>query len=97
MRNEYKLFLLESIVLSVIFTACCSSGSNRFYQEVWACRLERERISLYIETFRFEMLRIKAIFIHSTTNGYRHLMKSGRVACRPIEGEEIPTYRDFSV
>ena len=33
--------------------------------------------------------------IHSTTNGYRHLMKSGRVACRPIEGEEIPTYRDF--
>ena len=40
MRNEYKIFLLESIVLSVIFTACCSSGSNRFHQEVWACRLK---------------------------------------------------------
>ena len=34
------------------------------------------------------MFRINAIFIHSTTNGYRHLIKSGRAACRPIEGEE---------
>ena len=24
-------------------------------------------------------------------------MKSGRAACRPIEGEKIPTYKDFSV
>ena len=38
---------------------------------------------------------INAIFIHSTTNENRHLMKSGRAACRPIEGEEIPTYKDF--
>ena len=30
-----------------------------------------------------------------TTNGYRHLVNSGRAACRPIEGEEIPTYKDF--
>ena len=37
------------------------------------------------------------MFIHSTTNGYRHLMRSGCAACRPIEGEEIPTYRDFSI
>ena len=37
------------------------------------------------------------MFIHSNTNGYRHLMRSGCAACRPIEGEEIPTYRDFSV
>ena len=22
-------------------------------------------------------------------------MKSGRAACRPMEGEEIPTYKDF--
>ena len=42
MRNEYKIFLLESIVLSAIFTACCSSGSNRFLQ-VWACRLKTVR------------------------------------------------------
>ena len=31
MPNEYKIFLLESIVLSAIFTACCSSGSNGFH------------------------------------------------------------------
>ena len=34
MPNEYKLFLLESVVLSAVFTACCSSGSNTFHQEV---------------------------------------------------------------
>ena len=39
----------------------------------------------------------QTIFIHATTDGYRHLMKSGRAACRAIEGEDIPTYRDFSV
>ena len=50
-----------------------------------------------MKTFRFKIFRINAIFIHSTTNGYRHLMKSGRATCRPIEGAEIPTYRDFSV
>ena len=31
--------------------------------------------------FRFKIFRIDAIFIHSTTNGYRHLMKSSRAAC----------------
>ena len=48
MPNEYKLFLLESILLSAIFTACCSSGSNTFHQEVYrraACRpIEGEEI-----------------------------------------------------
>ena len=48
----------------------------------------------YIETFRFKIFRISAIFIHSTTNGYRHLMTSGRAACRPMEGEKIPTYKN---
>ena len=56
---------------------------------------ERERKSLHIKTFGFKIFRISNIFIHSITNGYRHLMKSGRAACRPIEGEEIPTYKDF--
>ena len=58
---------------------------------------DRGKENPYIETFRFKIFRISAIFIHSTTNGYRHVMKSGRAACRPIEGEEIPTYRDFLV
>ena len=134
MPNEYKIFLLESIVLSAIFTVCCTSGSNRFQQEFWACRLKTVRArgnpyiyrlfgfemfrikaifihsttngyrhlkksgrALHIKNFRFKIFRINALFIHSTTNGYRDLMKSGRAACRPIEGEEIPTYRDFSV
>ena len=43
MPNEYKIFLLESIVLSAVFTARCSSGSNRFHQEVWTCRLKTVR------------------------------------------------------
>ena len=28
-------FLFESIVLSAVFTARCSSGSNIFHQDVW--------------------------------------------------------------
>ena len=59
--------------------------------------LKSVKYNQIIETFRFKIFRISAIFIHSTTNGCRHLMKSGRAACRPIEEEEIPTYRDFSV
>ena len=100
MSNEYKSFLLESIVLSAILTACCSPGSNRFHQEVWACCLKTVRAKGNPYIYRllgFEMFRINAIFIHSTTSGNRHLMKAGRAACRPIEGEEIPIYKDFSV
>ena len=54
---------------------------------------DRGRENPYIETFRFKIFRISAIFIHSTTNGYRHFMTFGRAACRPIEGEKIPTYK----
>ena len=98
MPNEYKIFLLESIVLSAIFTACCSSGSNRFHQEVWACRLKifRARGNPYMQRlFGFEMFRINAIFIHSTTNENRHLMKSGRAACRPIEERKSLNIKTF--
>jgi len=56
--------------------------------------IDRGRENPYIETFRFKIFRISAIFIHSTTNGYRHLMTFGRAACRPIEGEKIPTYKN---
>ena len=60
-----------------------------------ACRpIEGEEIPTY-KDFRFKIFRISTVFIHSVTNGNRHLMKSGRAACRPTEGEEIPTYRDF--
>ena len=63
-----KIFLLEGIVLSAMFTACCSSRSNRFHQEVWTCRLKTviargNRYIHCIETFRFEMFRINALFI----------------------------------
>jgi len=62
-----------------------------------ACRpIEGEEIPTY-KDFQFKIFTISTIFIHSTTNGNRHLMKSGRAACRPTGGEEIPTYRDFSV
>ena len=50
MPNE-SYFLLESIVLSAIFTAWCSSGSNIFHQNVWTCLLIRpseERENPYI-------------------------------------------------
>ena len=46
-------------------------------------------------TFRFKIFRISAILIHSTKNGYDHLMKSGRAARRPIEGEETPHIETF--
>ena len=55
---------------------------------------DRGRENPYIETFRFKIFRISAIFIHSTTNGYRHLMTFARAFCRPIEGEKIPTYKN---
>ena len=78
-----------------MFTACCSSGSNRFHKkkclDVPPEDRRSERKSLHIETFRFEMFRINATFIYSTANGNRPVMKSGRVVCRPIEGEDILT------
>ena len=55
---------------------------------------DRGRENPYIETFRFKIFRISAIVIHSTTNGYRHLMTSGCDSRRPMEGEKIPTYKN---
>ena len=55
---------------------------------------DRGRENPYIETFRFKILRISSLFIHSTTNGYRHLMTSGCDSRRPMEGEKIPTYKN---
>ena len=55
---------------------------------------DRGRENPYIETFRFKIFRISPIFIHSTTNGYRHLMTSGCDSRRPMEGEKIPTYKN---
>ena len=55
---------------------------------------DRGRENPYIETFRFKIFRISSTFIHSTTNGYRHLMTSGCDSRRPMEGEKIPTYKN---
>ena len=34
-------------------------------------------------------------FIQSTANGFHHVMKSGRTACRPMEGEETLHTKTF--
>ena len=56
-------------------------------REVWTRPLytDRARGNPYIQRLRFKLIRIRAMFIHSTTNRNR-----------PMEGEKIPTYRDFS-
>ena len=75
--NEYKSFLLESIVLAQSLQRVVVIAQIHFIKKSGraACRpIEGEEIPTY-ETFRFKIFRMSAIFVHSSTNGYKKTVR----------------------